>query len=445
MKTPSIFLFALLASVSILRAQGAGELLQVPVSPRNAALGDIAFVSKPGPMCLNYNPAVISFADRPSVEIVYQQYIQDVTGNAGGFILPLGSWTFGATAVRYHMKPEPIYDSLGANTGNDFGYDGTLMPVAVAYNIRKITLGSLFIKDLSFGVSYKSYQEKIWRESSRTTMYDFGIAVGMGRFRFSSVVQNMGGGLFGSDIPFKSRLGLSYVRNDFVLSGEAADMDGERAVTVGSDFPLSKGLSLRGGWKFGQDFGGLSMGLGLRMGTMDLDYSFVRYGDLGDSNGIALKWDFGGKRKNRDFSGASDNNKKDRVKIAIARFASKNVPESIAEMVSSMLRTELIRAGVFGVVDREHTEAVLAEQRLQIMVCTDSDCAVKIGKLLSAQQMVLGNILKSPKSGGYFISINLVDVESGKILAVQNQDVPSLDQLEDACRDIALKLSHLAY
>ncbi|MDI6640975.1 MAG: CsgG/HfaB family protein, partial [Elusimicrobiota bacterium] len=67
---------------------------------------------------------------------------------------------------------------------------------------------------------------------------------------------------------------------------------------------------------------------------------------------------------------------------------------SDASIVSDLLRTELVKIGKFKVLDRANMESILAEQKFQISGCTDQECAVKIGKLLNVQQVVVGTFLE---------------------------------------------------
>ena len=53
-----------------------------------------------------------------------------------------------------------------------------------------------------------------------------------------------------------------------------------------------------------------------------------------------------------------------------------------------------VNTGLFTVGERGEMDSILKEQGFQASGCTDIECAVKIGKLLSANKMLVGEIGK---------------------------------------------------
>gem|GEM_PF-2228790 len=126
--------------------------------------------------------------------------------------------------------------------------------------------------------------------------------------------------------------------------------------------------------------------------------------------------------------------------VAVADFIGKNVSQADASIVADFLRTELVTAGLFNVMDRNNMDTVLAEQKFQSSGCTEQQCAVEIGKLLNVKQMLVGSLSKLLDS--YYITVNVVDVETGKIVASYDSDPVSSKELKDACKKIVKKLSN---
>ena len=90
-------------------------------------------------------------------------------------------------------------------------------------------------------------------------------------------------------------------------------------------------------------------------------------------------------------------------------------------------------------MDRNNMDTVLAEQKFQNSGCTEQECAVEMGKLLNVKQMLVGSLSKLLDT--YYITVNVVDVETGKITASYNSDASSSRELKDACRKIVQNLS----
>ena len=84
-------------------------------------------------------------------------------------------------------------------------------------------------------------------------------------------------------------------------------------------------------------------------------------------------------------------------------------------------------------------DKILAEAVFQHIGCTSSECAVQIGMILNVKQMVVGSLSKLMNT--YFITVNLVDVETGEILKSENIKAYSAKELNDACKTLAKKLT----
>jgi hypothetical protein len=63
---------------------------------------------------------------------------------------------------------------------------------------------------------------------------------------------------------------------------------------TGADWSLSKSFSLRLGYKYNSTMtsldglNGLSTGVGFAVGSLNIDYAFVSYGDLGYTHRVSL-------------------------------------------------------------------------------------------------------------------------------------------------------------
>ncbi len=99
--------------------------------------------------------------------------------------------------------------------------------------------------------------------------------------------------------------------------------------------------------------------------------------------------------------------------VAIMDLAANNASAGDASVVSEFVRTAAVRIGKYDVVEKKNMERILAEQAFQQTGCTTDECAVKLGKVLNAQKMVVGTY--SVFEGTRAITLRLVDVETGKV------------------------------
>jgi hypothetical protein len=127
-----------------------------------------------------------------------------------------------------------------------------------------------------------------------------------------------------------------------------------------------------------------------------------------------------------------------RRRIAILDLGALNVPKNYAKIVGDLLEVELHKSGAFDILERRRMEIILNEQGLALSGCTDESCAIRIGRLLSADMVVTGSL---NKLGNYLLTIKVVDAQSGAIvLADYERSIPE-DQLPDRVGKIVMRLS----
>jgi hypothetical protein len=128
--------------------------------------------------------------------------------------------------------------------------------------------------------------------------------------------------------------------------------------------------------------------------------------------------------------------------VAILDFKPNNVSAGDAAVVSDFVRSAFVKSGVYTVVDKANMERILAEQAFQQTGCTDSDCAVKLGKLLNVGKMVVGNY--SMAGSVRFLTASLVAVETGEIERTGKVKGFEPGNIDEAAEDLARQLSGVA-
>lgn len=127
------------------------------------------------------------------------------------------------------------------------------------------------------------------------------------------------------------------------------------------------------------------------------------------------------------------------MNIAVLELSANGVSQADAKAVTMLLQSELAANKSFRVIERGTMDAVLKEQEFAATGCTESSCAVKIGKMLNVRSMVYGSVSKLGES--YFIAVNVVDVESTAVIGTAKAKVKKLDDADDAAHDIVTALA----
>ncbi|MFC1669759.1 CsgG/HfaB family protein [Spirochaetota bacterium] len=127
-----------------------------------------------------------------------------------------------------------------------------------------------------------------------------------------------------------------------------------------------------------------------------------------------------------------------KMKIAVMEMRADGVSKRTAKAVSNMIRTEMIRMKKFTVIERSQMNMILREQGFQMTGCTDQKCAVKMGRLLSARKMLLGEV--SSTKDKIIITVRIVDVEKGVAEFAASEDARKERYLRSAVRRLSKQL-----
>ncbi len=107
--------------------------------------------------------------------------------------------------------------------------------------------------------------------------------------------------------------------------------------------------------------------------------------------------------------------------IAILDFQGIGVSAQEAQVLTNRLGTQMVQLGTYHVIERGQMEQILQEQDFQLTGCTTNECAVEIGQLIGAQQMLAGSFGKLGTI--YTIDMKIIDVETGRILKSTSYDI----------------------
>jgi TolB-like protein len=248
-------------------------------------------------------------------------------------------------------------------------------------------------------------------------------------------------------------------------------------MNIGTEFSPFKWIAFRFGLTgLGNYATGATTGIGLKFGGLEIDIASAGKGEMGNTSHFSLKYAFAGPSQQpaqaepqqpvepaepgqpptpadqikqaqeavapveqQKFVPLPPKKMEDRMNIAIAEFSGRNVSSMEAAIVSDFLRGELVKTEQFNVLDRQNMETLLNEQKFSnVSGCTTEECAVQMGKLLNVKKIITGSLSKLLEK--YYITINIIDVESGKIEAADKDSATNADEISTACERIGLRV-----
>lgn len=131
-----------------------------------------------------------------------------------------------------------------------------------------------------------------------------------------------------------------------------------------------------------------------------------------------------------------------RYAMAVSEMEAQGIAASAAAIVTDWMRDELVKAAAYKVLERRAMDAIMSEQAIQQTGCTDQDCAVKLGKMLNVQRMLLGTLGKFEDS--YVLNVRVVNVESAELVWTGGARGKTIDDVEAGVRRVARDLSRQA-
>lgn len=274
----------------------AAPFLKAAMSPRAVAMGGAYSALADDSGAVFVNPAGLVQFDKQEAALDFSTYLQDAKmGNisyAGNvrdnrFGLGVTFMTVGGIERRGLADTTGIVPEAGT-------FDASDMAVTLCY--AKKDFSPELLPNLDGGFSAKFIRSAIDDESAYALAVDAGgIYRATDKIKFSLALQNLGTKMKFVDesdpLPLVVRAGGSYaVSQRLQLAGELAGwlQDEKFYPSLGAEYWFRDALALRGGYKFGYDTAnlgalvGLSLGFGVKVQGLGVDYAFLPFGDLGN-------------------------------------------------------------------------------------------------------------------------------------------------------------------
>lgn len=130
-----------------------------------------------------------------------------------------------------------------------------------------------------------------------------------------------------------------------------------------------------------------------------------------------------------------------RLRVAVFPLDRKGEARAAREPVEDSLLMRLMERRRFEMVERQRIDDVMKELKLNKSDAIDQDAAVRVGKLLGANGVLIGTVMG--REGSLEIYTRLVDTETSLILGaadVYGEDIESGQVLRELCQGLSIKL-----
>ena len=107
--------------------------------------------------------------------------------------------------------------------------------------------------------------------------------------------------------------------------------------------------------------------------------------------------------------------KEDIVVVAVLDILPQNISTDEASIMTELIRHELLKTGLYKLVEKQCLADVIAEQTFQKSGLTQEALAVRLGQLLNVEKVFMGTL--SMIENNRFLSLRIVNVETGQVEA----------------------------
>lgn len=129
-------------------------------------------------------------------------------------------------------------------------------------------------------------------------------------------------------------------------------------------------------------------------------------------------------------------------RLAVIPFASENMSKAETNILTRVFEASLVQTGIFEIIEQTQVDDILSAQEYSLSGCTDESCAIEIGKLLAAEQIILGDV--SALGTKFIMVARIIDVTSGKNIKADMIEVENMDALSDGASTLAQLLAGVA-
>ena len=299
-------------------ATTAGNWLKLETGARGVGMAGAMVAAGTGVSAITYNPASIGFIKGSELYYSKTNYLAGISHSSMAY----GTQVTPTDFIAFHLFS---FNSGKMDVTNAFFPDGTGEEFDVTGLSVRGTYSKILTDRLKFGVSIKYIRETIYTTAMQTFAVDlgsnfdtgiYGIVLGMSVSNFGPDVQFSGEGLEKQvadtlsvdgtlskltdkfPIPMSFRLGVKKdVFNNSIHKLTVA-MDGVNPVdyvvtgNIGLEYSWLETAYVRGGTHLNHDTASFTIGAGIKVGNIFVDYAYANYGVLENTNQFGLRFGF---------------------------------------------------------------------------------------------------------------------------------------------------------
>ena len=312
-KLKTLFALLLLISLHSLSAQNedAGSTgfntLKLIYGARSMAMGAGGIGIPANHEGLNQNPATILRAEQQSLSSTFMDHLVGSGGGRISYVYPKNIYEAYAAAISYWNSGAMDRTELSSTgelveTGETFGAQSMVAEVSASRFVSPA---------LDIGASLKFIYDSIDGYSASAAMVDLGALhhTANPKIKVGLALRNVGFQTsYYTDSKFKEHLPLTYgaglsmqMQENLLGAIDVGKANGENiTLKLGMEYGISDAFTLRGGFRSNAgDYqmggiagytSGISLGLGWKIRSWNLDYAVASYGDLGISNQLSLRY-----------------------------------------------------------------------------------------------------------------------------------------------------------
>ena len=122
-------------------------------------------------------------------------------------------------------------------------------------------------------------------------------------------------------------------------------------------------------------------------------------------------------------------------------FETSNISAGDMKLIISLISSHLFQADQFTVIDVAQRDTILEEIKFSLSGCSDESCQIEIGKLLSAEFIIVGSIGKVGNK--YVLSMRLLEVSTSKTMNTADGVFDNIDLLVEGLEPLVFSLAGL--
>ncbi|MBN1696055.1 MAG: hypothetical protein JW881_00960 [Spirochaetales bacterium] len=113
--------------------------------------------------------------------------------------------------------------------------------------------------------------------------------------------------------------------------------------------------------------------------------------------------------------------------ITVLELESENLSKTERTIIEDFITTKIINSAMFTVIDRKQRNVLLDEIEFSLSECSDESCQIQLGKLLSADKIIVGNLNKIEEI--YILNLKQIDVETGITISSFSEQYASISEI----------------